>query len=44
MAIPVVGVFSSTLILNEPVGISEIVALVLVVAALSIALFFQKSN
>jgi drug/metabolite transporter (DMT)-like permease len=44
LAIPVVGVFSSTLILNEPVGVSEIIALVLVVAALSIALFFQKSN
>jgi drug/metabolite transporter (DMT)-like permease len=44
LAIPVVGVFSSTLILNEPVGISEMVALVLVVAALTIALLFEKSN
>jgi len=44
LAIPVVGVFSSTLILNEPIGISEIAALILIVAALSIALFFQKSN
>jgi drug/metabolite transporter (DMT)-like permease len=44
LAIPVVGVFSSAVILNEPVGSSEIVALVLVVTALSIALFFQKSN
>ena len=44
LAIPVVGVFSSTLILNEPVGASEIVALILVVIALTIALFFQKSN
>ncbi|CAB1060635.1 Permease of the drug/metabolite transporter (DMT) superfamily [Olavius sp. associated proteobacterium Delta 1] len=42
LAIPVVGVFSSTLILNESVGISEIVALFLVVTALSIAIFFQK--
>jgi drug/metabolite transporter (DMT)-like permease len=44
LAIPVVGVFSSTLILNESIGISEIVALILVVAALSIAIFFPKSN
>jgi len=44
LAIPVVGVFSSAAILNESVGSSEIAALVLVVAALSIALFFQKSN
>jgi drug/metabolite transporter (DMT)-like permease len=42
LAIPVVGVFSSTLVLNESVGISEIAALFLVVAALSIALFFEK--
>jgi drug/metabolite transporter (DMT)-like permease len=42
LAIPVVGVFSSTLILNEPVGISEIVALLLVVTALSIAIFFEN--
>ena len=42
LAIPVVGVFSSTLILNEPVGISEIAALILIVAALSIAIFFEK--
>lgn len=44
LAIPVVGVFSSTLILNEPVGISEIAALFLVVTALSIAIYYQKSN
>jgi drug/metabolite transporter (DMT)-like permease len=42
LAIPVVGVFSSTLILNEPVGLSEVAALALVVTALSMALFFQK--
>ena len=44
LAIPVVGVFSSTLILDEPVGISEVAALLLIVAALSIAFFLQKSN
>jgi drug/metabolite transporter (DMT)-like permease len=44
LAIPVVGVFSSTLVLNESVGISEIAALFLVVAALAIALFFEKPN
>jgi drug/metabolite transporter (DMT)-like permease len=42
LAIPVVGVFSSTLILNESVGISEIVALLLVVIALSIVIFIEK--
>jgi drug/metabolite transporter (DMT)-like permease len=42
LAVPVVGVFSSTLILNEPVGLSEVAALALVVTALSMALFFQK--
>lgn len=42
LAIPVVGVFSSTLILNESVGISEIVALLLVVTALSIVIFVEK--
>jgi drug/metabolite transporter (DMT)-like permease len=44
LAIPVVGVFSSTLILNESVGISEIVALFLVVTALSIVIFVEKPN
>ena len=44
LAIPVVGVFSSTLILNESVGISEIVALVLVVTALTIAMFVGRKN
>ena len=42
LAIPVVGVFSSTLVLNESVGISEIAALFLVVAALAIAIFFKN--
>jgi len=44
LAIPVVGVFSSTLILNEPVGISEMAALVLVVTALAIALFAGRKG
>ncbi|CAB1077598.1 Permease of the drug/metabolite transporter (DMT) superfamily [Olavius algarvensis Delta 1 endosymbiont] len=42
LAIPVVGVFSSALILNESVGISEVAALVLVVSALAISLFFGR--
>lgn len=42
LAIPVVGVFSSTLILNESIGVSEITALLLVVAALSIVVFVEK--
>lgn len=42
LAIPVVGVFSSTLILNESVGTGEIIALFLVVTALSIVIFFEK--
>jgi drug/metabolite transporter (DMT)-like permease len=44
LAIPVVGVFSSTLILNEPLGISEMAALVLVVAALALALFAGRKG
>ncbi len=44
LAIPVVGVFSSSLILNEPVGINEVVALVLVVTALAIALFAGRKG
>ena len=42
LAIPVVGVFSSTWILDERIGISEIAALILVVTALAIALFGGK--
>jgi hypothetical protein len=38
-----VGVFSSALILNEPVGFNEIAALVLVICALAIALLVGKS-
>jgi drug/metabolite transporter (DMT)-like permease len=41
LAIPVVGVFSSYLMLNEPLGISEFVALFLVATALAIALFVK---
>jgi drug/metabolite transporter (DMT)-like permease len=44
LAIPVVGVFSSTLILNEPIGISEIAALILIVSALTIALFAGRKE
>ena len=42
LAIPVVGVFSSYLILNEPLGMSEFVALIFVVTALAIALFIKR--
>jgi hypothetical protein len=37
-------VFSSTLILNEPLGISEIAALILIVIALTIALFAGRKT
>jgi len=42
LAIPVVGVFSSALILNETIGLNEILALVLVVSALAVVLFVEK--
>jgi drug/metabolite transporter (DMT)-like permease len=38
LAIPVIGVVSSTLLLGEPLGIPELLALALVVAALALAL------
>jgi drug/metabolite transporter (DMT)-like permease len=38
LAIPVIGVFSSALVLGEPVGFQELVALVLVVMALAIVM------
>lgn len=38
LLIPVVGVFSSALVLGEPVGLPEIAALVLIVASLAIVL------
>jgi len=44
LAIPVVGVFSSALILEETVGFIEIIALILVVSALAIVIFFEKKN
>jgi len=39
LAIPVIGVFSSGLILREPIGIQEISALIVMVFALSLVLF-----
>ena len=42
LAIPVIGVFSSALVLGEPVGIREIAALILVVMALSIVMVRPK--
>jgi drug/metabolite transporter (DMT)-like permease len=42
MAIPVVGVFSSALILNETIGLNEILALIFVVSALAVVLFVEK--
>jgi len=44
LAIPVVGVFSSAMILREPVGLNEMAALVLVIGALSIALFAGRKS
>ncbi|UCD79191.1 MAG: DMT family transporter [Desulfobacterales bacterium] len=44
LAIPVVGVFSSAVILSEPVGLNEGLALVLVVTALAIVLFVGKNR
>lgn len=42
LAVPIVGVFSSALILSEQIGWREIAALTLVCAALAIVLFEQK--
>lgn len=42
LAIPVVGVFSSALLLGEPVGWREITALVLVIGALSLVLLGRE--
>jgi drug/metabolite transporter (DMT)-like permease len=44
LAIPVIGVFSSALILNEQVGSNEIVALVLVVTALAMVILIDQRN
>jgi drug/metabolite transporter (DMT)-like permease len=44
LAIPVVGVFSSAIILREPVGLNETAALVLVISALSMALFSGRKS
>jgi len=42
LAIPVVGVFSSALILDETIGINEIIALVLVLSALTLIALIEK--
>jgi drug/metabolite transporter (DMT)-like permease len=42
LAIPVVGVFSSALVLDEPVGANEVVALLLVVTALAMVIFIDQ--
>ena len=44
LAIPVIGVFSSALILNEPVGPNEIVALCFVVMALAMVIFVDPRH
>jgi drug/metabolite transporter (DMT)-like permease len=44
LAIPVVGVFSSAVILHEPVGLNETAALVLVISALAIALLVGRNR
>jgi len=42
LAIPVVGVLSSAMVLGEPVGVGEIVALILVLMALSVVMIRPK--
>lgn len=42
LAIPVVGVFSSALILGETIGFAEIIALVLVISALALVILVEK--
>ncbi|OGP62217.1 MAG: hypothetical protein A2169_00640 [Deltaproteobacteria bacterium RBG_13_47_9] len=42
LAIPVIGVFSSAMVLGESIGLQEIAALILIVAALSIAMIKPK--
>ncbi len=44
LAVPIVGVYSSALVLSEDVGIQEHVALVLICAALASVLFAPKTN
>lgn len=44
LAIPVVGVFSSAIILHEAVGLNETAALALVISALAIALLVEKKQ
>lgn len=43
LMVPVIGVFSSGIMLSERIGIQEIVALILVVSSLSI-IYFKKSS
>jgi len=44
LAIPVVGVFSSALILDETIGMTEIIALVLVISALTLIALVEKKD
>jgi drug/metabolite transporter (DMT)-like permease len=48
LAVPIVGVLSSAVILGEPIGLQEIVALLLLVAAVSTVMLkpegFSKSS
>ncbi len=44
LGVPVVGVFSSALMLGEPIGMGEIAALVLVLAGLSLVLLPRSST
>jgi hypothetical protein len=43
MMVPVIGVFSSGIMLSERIGVQEIAALILVVSAMSI-IYFKKSG
>lgn len=42
LLVPVIGVYSSHLILNEPVGLTELIALVLIVTALVLVLLLPN--
>lgn len=48
LMVPIIGVFSSSIMLGEPIGLLEIIALILVVSSLGIVTvlpgFFQKKN
>ena len=44
LMIPVIGVVSSAVLLDEPIGWRELVALVLVLSAITLVLFFRSKH